>query len=548
MVQKIGQANSYSNTYTYDAASNRKTAAFSADGSTNTYTYDTLNRLTNLTNSWSGQFGFSYDTLSRLQQMTRPNAVTSNYNYDSLSRLLAVLHQTSSATLDGATYTYDNAGNRLTKANSLNNVTETYGYDNIYQIQQVLQGTVATEQYTYDPVGNRLNTLTNSGWNYNSSNQLTARPGETYTYDNNGNTLSRTDPGGATTSFAWDAENRLKQVSSLGWTVGHVYDPFGRRIYKSSGLGTTIYIYDGANIVAELDQNAALAASYVQGLGIDQPLAQWQSGAVNFYEQDGLGSVTSLTNASGAVSGSNVYDAFGNTAQFGLANPFRYTGREFDADDGLYYYRARYYDPSTGRFLSEDPVGFFGGRNFYRYATNRPVQDTDPSGLDSIRTTGTGGSSYCMDTNLGSVCWGDKQEDLMRNALQQKNLCNCVHEFFGNGLNLNMSNLPQIDATHDLPANVIGQSRASDNSGHGPLVVRIDKGSFNNLSFDDTQLVHTYLHETANALAQRRFTDYDPEDRALLGPRGALPSWKQQHDPLLDPDIGNQFEYCLTEN
>lgn len=150
---------SYSNTYTYDAGSNRKTAAFSADGSSNTYSYDSLNRLNSLTISWAGQFGFSYDTLSRLQQMTRPNAVNTNYSYDSLSRLLSVLHQSSTATLDGATYTYDNAGNRQTKLNALNGVTETYGYDNAYQLTQVQQGAATTEQYTYDAVGNRLTAL-----------------------------------------------------------------------------------------------------------------------------------------------------------------------------------------------------------------------------------------------------------------------------------------------------------------------------------------------------------------------------------------------------
>ena len=195
-------------------------------------------------------------------------------------------------------------------------------------------------------------------------------------------------------------------VTASGSTVSHVYDPFGRRIYKSSGLGTTIYLYDGANIVAELDQNAMVAASFAQGAGIDQPLAMLQSGNVSYYHQDGLGSVTSLTGPSGTVSGSNVYDAFGNTSQFGLSNPFRYTGREFDSEDGLYYYRARYYDPQSGRFATEDPIRFLGGDNFYEYAINRPTVYLDPHGFTPETTcscmSGGGGlekaKTCCADT------------------------------------------------------------------------------------------------------------------------------------------------------
>jgi YD repeat-containing protein len=101
----------FTNTYGYDAASNR-TSFTAPDGSTNTYVYDTLNRLSSLTNSWAGQFGFGYDTLNRRTSLTRPNGVSTSYTYDSLSRLLGVLHQAGTTVLDGATYTLDNAGNR----------------------------------------------------------------------------------------------------------------------------------------------------------------------------------------------------------------------------------------------------------------------------------------------------------------------------------------------------------------------------------------------------------------------------------------------------
>jgi YD repeat-containing protein len=108
--------------------------------------------------------------------LTRSNGVTTNYSYDSMSRLLSVLHQVGSTTLDGASYTYDAAGNRLTKTNYLNGITENYGYDNIYQLLQVTQGATTTESYSYDAVGNRLSSLGVSPYSYNSSNQLTSLP------------------------------------------------------------------------------------------------------------------------------------------------------------------------------------------------------------------------------------------------------------------------------------------------------------------------------------------------------------------------------------
>jgi RHS repeat-associated protein len=108
-----------------------------------------------------------------------------------------------------------------------------------------------------------------------------------------------------------------------------------------------------------------------------------RSATTSFYEADGLGTVTSLSNTSGALAQTYTFDSFGKQAASSgsLTNPFQYTGREFDPETGLYYYRARYYDPTTGRFLSEDPVGFRGGMDFYSYVLNEPTQLTDPMGL-----------------------------------------------------------------------------------------------------------------------------------------------------------------------
>ena len=337
-----------------------------------------------MANSWAGSFGFSYDALSRRTQMTRPNSITTNYSYDSLSRLLSVLHQASGSTIDGATYTVDNAGNRTSKQDWLASVTSNYTYDATYELTQATQSGNATESYTYDPVGNRQSSLGISPYSYNVSNELTSTPSISYTYDSNGNTLTSTT-GSNTTSYNWDFENRLTSVTlpNNGGTVTFKYDPFGRRIYKSSSSTTSIFAYDGNNLVEEANSSGTEVASYSEGLSIDEPLAMNRSSAVSFYEADGLGSVTSLSSSAGALAQTYTRDSFGKqTASSGsLTNPFQYTAREFDAETNLYFYRARYYDPETGRFMNEDPIGISGGLNLYSYVKNSPINLTDATGL-----------------------------------------------------------------------------------------------------------------------------------------------------------------------
>ena len=371
----------YSNSYGYDTASNR-TSFTAPDNSTVIYGYDTLNRLTNLTDSATGQFTFGYDILSRRTSLNRPNGVNTSYSYDSLSRLLSVLHQAGTVTLDGASYGYDNAGNRTSKTNQLNNFTENYTYDPIYQLTQVTQGLTTTESYSYDAVGNRLSSQGMSPYAYNSSNELTSTPSATFTYDANGNTSTKTNASG-TTQYSWDFNNRLSSVAlpGSGRTVSFRYDPFGRRIQKSGASGTVNYLYDGETTVGEVDASGNLVAHYTQGAGIDEPLSALRSGAIAFYEADGLGSLTSLSSVTGAISNSYTYDTFGNGTLTGsFVNPYRYTGRDYDPETGLQYSRARYYHPQIGRFISEDPIQFRGGRNFYRYVRNNPVRRTDPTG------------------------------------------------------------------------------------------------------------------------------------------------------------------------
>jgi RHS repeat-associated protein len=281
--------------------------------------------------------------------------------------------------------TVDSAENRTSKANELANVTTNYGYDSIYELLQATQGSTTTESYTYDPVGNRLSSLGVSSYTVNSSNELTATSNASYTYDSNGNTASKTTSGN-TTNYTWDYENRLTSVTlpNSGGTVTFRYDPFGRRIEKISPTTTSIFVYDGDALTETVNASGSTVARYTQGGNIDEPLAMQRGSTTDFYETDGLGSITSLTAPNGTLAQTYSYDSFGNTTNSSgsLTNFFRYTAREFDSETNLYYYRARYYDPNGGRFLSEDLFRFKVGVNFYTYALNSPVNYIDPNGFD----------------------------------------------------------------------------------------------------------------------------------------------------------------------
>jgi RHS repeat-associated protein len=174
-------------------------------------------------------------------------------------------------------------------------------------------------------------------------------------------------------------------------TVSFKYDPFGRRIYKSSGSGMSIYAYDDKNLIEEANSTGAVVARYAQTGNIDEPLAMLRSSTTSYYQTDGLGSVTSLSTGAGALANTYAYDSFGKTTPAGsIVNSFQYTGREFDAETNLYFYRARYYNPSLQRFISEDPTEFDSGdTNLYAYVGNNPLSWIDPFGTDK-KTNGCG--------------------------------------------------------------------------------------------------------------------------------------------------------------
>lgn len=316
--------------------------------------------------------------------------ITPTLPYDSASQVTAISHQLTalSQQINKADYLYDGVGNRTSLTDRRG--SQAFGYDTLDRLTSASHPLLGTPQaFAYDPVGNR----TTAGNVTNAGNQLTADATHSYQYDDNGNLTRKTLLAmGNYTQYTYDAENRLTKVEDFAagnptaaFTSTYRYDGLGRRIEKVADGQTKRYIYDGEDILLKYDGSNVLQARYTHGPGIDEPIAVTKGSSTYFYHQDGLGSVTDLTDAAGVTAKSYAYDAYGNILESPgtMEQPYTYTGREFDSGSGLFYYRARYYDPSTGRFLQEDPIGIRGGLNLYRYANSSPLIVRDSTGLVS---------------------------------------------------------------------------------------------------------------------------------------------------------------------
>jgi len=372
--------------------------------STISYTYDSLNRVVQLNDSVTGTISRQYDDVKRTLLETTPNGSVSygfdpalrrvsmlvggqspvNYIYDNADRVAQIIQGTTTVSIS------NDADDRRASLTLPNGIIVTDAYDQGSQLTGMTYAlggtTLGNLTYTYDLVGRRTNTggsfgrtvlpLPVSQTAYNANNQLSQWGTTNIFYDANGNMTSS-----GTDGYTWDARNRL--ISTLSGAAFQ-YDAFGRRSSKSAGGTSTNFLYDDVNAVQELSGTTP-TANLLSG-GLDELFQRTDSSGMRNFLTDALGSTMELTDSMGAMQTQYTFDPFGNTSSTGTAstNSFAYTGRELDAT-GLYYYRARYYNPTLQRFISEDPAEFAGG-DTYAYVENSPINFWDPFGLTTWPT------------------------------------------------------------------------------------------------------------------------------------------------------------------
>ena len=418
--------------YGYDGNGNRTGMSY-PNGTSTSSVYDSLNRLQEIENvtSGSGVIASSEFIINAIGNRTNETLqigsgapIQKTYDYDRVSQLIQ------EKVIGGETVdlVYDNRGNRKSKSNGTNGVG--YQYNQINELLQLgmsasslnksvaVQGNVTgatsvTVNATPVPINNNqfsgiadlvggINTITTTATNAQGKQTLkrvqVALVGdmEYFGYDANGNLTSRIDTSEVVTGYAYDFENRLKEVKRDGVTIAtYTYDALGRRDSKTVSGATTKYVYDGLtfNPILELNGNtvkAVITRGPDMGGGIGGIISVIRGGEEYWYHYNHRGDVAALTDDEEEIVRTYQYDAFGNViaTSGSVENPYRFSTKQYDEETGLYYFGERYYSPTLGRFISQDPLRYIDGLNQYTFSLNNPFNLVDPLGLSAQNPAG----------------------------------------------------------------------------------------------------------------------------------------------------------------
>ncbi len=403
--------------YGYDLLGHLTSEGFTNNAALNlTYQYDALGRKVKQTGPF-GQVQSTWDDGGRRTQLKWPDGNFITYTYDKADEMVNV-EQNNATSGPGllASFSYDDLGNR-TGVTRGNGVSTAYSHDGAGRLTSLVHAGVGNtqgyNQIHYNAAGEMTSFTTTNGayaWTgasalnqsyaVNGLNQYTSVGAAPYSYDLRAN-LKTLSSGGAV--YGYDTENRLTSMTgSPGAILGYYADG---TLWKIVGSATTQFLYDGDQIIGEYDGSGALQRRYVPGPGIDEPLVWYEHADLatpRWLLANHQGSVIAWADTSSSIPNANIntYDEYG---QPGSSNSgrFQYTGQAWLPEVAAYDYRARNYLPSIGRFMQTDPKGYDAGMNLYAYASDDPVDHSDPSGLSWLS------DAWDYTKGLAGEIWGD---------------------------------------------------------------------------------------------------------------------------------------------
>lgn len=371
--------------YTYYPDGSRQ--SMSHPGDSLGYSYDKAGRCIGFSTA-EGNSSFTYDAAGRMTHRYLPNDIYTNYSYNQLGLLSQVANYAEGLKSKYDSLEYDGAFNLKSLSHDIDVVPDmdgsvNFSYDSKDRLTQEVSTRYGgyTESQAYDNAGNPTTFRSASGFQYNNANQ---RTGTDFTYDGNGNP---TKWQGVNATF--DKENRMLSFGTQ--TNGYRADNLRAWRQDASTAPKTFFLYDNGNVVCELNASGAVVAR--NSFAPDGLVSRVEGSTAYYYMFDQQGNVVNIITEEGQDAIFFAYNAWGSRnfaypdeEKHGLKQPFSFNGKwgyYLDTETGLYYCQNRFYDPTAGRWLTRDPIGFSGGINVYGYCDHSPIGTTDSKGLIS---------------------------------------------------------------------------------------------------------------------------------------------------------------------